>query len=238
MLLSELVKRGVKVIFCDEKHNPQMELLPYYDNYITSKKIFNQIQWDEELKQLVWTSIVKQKILMQAQLLFEMGFVKEYNMLMQYANDCQINDVTNREGHSAKVYFNTIFENDWNRGCGDFKDKALNYGYTIILSAFNREVIKSGYLTQLGIWHKNQFNNFNLSSDLMEPFRILIDRIVLKLNEDDNDFKIKLINVLNEKVFISGKEVLVSNAIEIYVQSVFASLNEKDISLIKFYNFK
>ena len=236
MLLSELVKHGVKVIFCDEKHNPQMELLPYYDNYITSKKILNQIQWDENIKKQVWTKIVKQKILMQAKFLLELGFGKEYSMLMQYADECELNDSTNREGHSAKVYFNTIFADGWHRGCEDFKDRALNYGYTILLSAFNREIIKCGYLTQLGIWHKNPFNNFNLSSDLMEPFRILIDKIVLTLDESDKEYKLKLINVLNQKVFIDGKEQLVTTAIEIYVNSVFRCLNEQDISLIKFYD--
>ena len=38
-LLSELVKKKIKVIFCDEKRNPSSELLPYYGSHDTSIKI-------------------------------------------------------------------------------------------------------------------------------------------------------------------------------------------------------
>lgn len=37
-LLCELVKRKIKVIFCDEKRNPSSELLPYYGCHDTSEK--------------------------------------------------------------------------------------------------------------------------------------------------------------------------------------------------------
>ena len=37
-LLSALVEKKVKVIFCDGKSNPQAELTPYYNNYSTYKK--------------------------------------------------------------------------------------------------------------------------------------------------------------------------------------------------------
>ncbi|MBQ8749256.1 MAG: CRISPR-associated endonuclease Cas1 [Clostridia bacterium] len=106
----------------------------------------------------------------------------------------------------------------------------------MLLSAFNREIAKSGHLTQLGIWHKNQFNDFNLSCDLMEPFRVLIDKIAFEMNDNDDKFKKRLIDILNEKVTINGKSMFVDNAIEIYVQSVIASLNENDVSKIKFFD--
>lgn len=47
-LLCELVKRKIKVIFCDEKRNPCSELMSYYGAYNSSKKIRKQIQWDME----------------------------------------------------------------------------------------------------------------------------------------------------------------------------------------------
>lgn len=37
-LLCELVKRKIKVIFCDEKRNPCSELMPYYGTYNSSKR--------------------------------------------------------------------------------------------------------------------------------------------------------------------------------------------------------
>ena len=38
-LLSELTKKKIKVIFCDEKRNPSSELVPYYGAHDTSEKI-------------------------------------------------------------------------------------------------------------------------------------------------------------------------------------------------------
>ena len=54
----------------------------------------------------------------------------------------------------------------------------LNYGYALILSCFNREIVSNGYITQIGLFHDNMFNPYNLSSDLMEPYRVVVDRMV------------------------------------------------------------
>ena len=54
-LLAELTKKKIKVIFCDEKRNPNSELVPYYGAYDSSKKIKKQIAWNEEYAQGVWT---------------------------------------------------------------------------------------------------------------------------------------------------------------------------------------
>ncbi len=59
---------------------------------------------------------------------------------------------------------------------------ALNYGYSIILSVFSREVVANGYSTQIGIFHDNMYNQYNLACDLMEPFRPFIDAEVIHMN--------------------------------------------------------
>ena len=111
----------------------------------------------------------------------------------------------------------------------------LNYGYAILLACFNRVLTSKGYLTQLGIWHKNEFNEFNLACDLMEPFRILIDRIVFQINKDDQNFKSKILEIFELKVKIAGKEQYFENAISIYVQSVLDALENGGINRIKIY---
>ena len=95
------------------------------------------------------------------------------------------------------------------------------------------------YLTQLGLHHDNGMNPFNLSSDLMEPFRICVDRIVYRerFREFDKEARRKMIAVLNEKVFIQDSEQTVLNAIGIYVRSVFEALNRADPAYIRFYHF-
>ncbi len=237
-LLSELTKNNVKIIFCDEKHNPESELVGFYGNYDNVSKIKQQILWKTETKQLLWQEIVKDKITKQANFLAELKHTKEANMLYEYAQDVKINDITNREGHSAKVYFNTLFGHDFFRRNEGLINNMLNYGYSILLSCFNREIVKQGYLTQLGIWHKNEFNSFNLSCDLMEPFRILIDKMVCELianDENIKDFRTEMLEIFNIQLRINDKNQFFENCIAIYCQNIFDTLNNNDLGKMKFY---
>ena len=111
-LLSELVKRNVKVIVCDEKHNPLAELLPYYGSYNNAYKLKQQIGWDYQIKQMVWTEIIAKKIINQSKHLRYLGKIEQADKLLDYASQIELNDVTNREGHSAKLYFATLFSKD------------------------------------------------------------------------------------------------------------------------------
>lgn len=239
-LLAELTKRKVKVIFCDEKRNPSSELVSLYGSHDTSNKVRKQIAWKEQTKEAVWTEIVTEKIRKQEKLLEILGKGEEADLLTSYLQEMQWNDATNREGHAAKVYFNALFGMDFTRTADTSINAALNYGYSIILSAFNREVTAGGYMTQLGLFHDNMFNAFNLSSDLMEPFRILVDQMVVKMNlsKFEHEEKMQIVNLLNQEVEIDGKVQYVVNAIKVYCKSVFDALNEDDSSLIRFYEFE
>lgn len=101
-LLSELMERKIKVIFCDSKRSPQGELVPYYGCHDTSRKIRAQMQWSEEIQGAVWGKIVAQKIHCQAEFLWELGYQKETAMLRMYEQQLEFQDATNREGHAAK----------------------------------------------------------------------------------------------------------------------------------------
>lgn len=238
-LISELAKRKIKVIFCDEKRNPSCELVNYYGSHDTSNKIRKQIAWKQQTKEAIWTEIVTDKIRKQKDLL-ELLRRKESALLDTYLKEITWNDGTNREGHAAKVYFNSLFGLDFTRTEDSLINAALNYGYSVLMSAFAREIVASGYLTQLGIFHDNMFNQFNLASDLMEPFRILIDREVLMMTLEvfQHSEKMQLVNVLNHEVRIDGKVQYVNNAIKIYCKSVFDALSEDDSALIRFYKIE
>lgn len=235
-LLAELTKKKIKVIFCDEKRNPSSELIGYYGSHDTSNKVRKQIQWNRNIKETVWTEIVTEKIKKQKEFL-EYLRKEESKLLESYLKEIRLNDETNREGHAAKVYFNSLFGVNFTRTSDCPVNAALNYGYSIILSAFTREIVANGYITQLGLFHDNMFNQFNLASDLMEPFRILIDREVAAMTFEEltQEEKMRLVNVLNQEVRIDGKVQYVNNAIKIYCKSVFDALNENDSSLIRFY---
>lgn len=236
-LLSELTKRKIKVIFCDEKRNPSSELVSYYGSHDTSAKVRQQVGWTAEIKKMMWTEIVSEKIRNQQRFLEDLG-KKENVMLTEYLKEIQPGDTTNREGHAAKVYFNAVFGMDFSRSLDIPINAALNYGYGIILSTFNREIVSNGYITQLGLFHDNMFNQFNLGSDLMEPFRILVDRKVYEMKPEkfEKEEKLQLVNILNQEVTIDGKRNYVVNAIKIYCKSVFDAINDNDVSLIRFYS--
>lgn len=235
-LLCELVKKKIKVIFCDEKRNPISELLPYRGSHDTSAKIKKQIEWNDDIKSYIWTEIVSEKIRNQARHLKKWN-LNEASLLYDYLKEIKPGDASNREGHAAKVYFNALFGKDFTRTTDNSINAALNYGYSILLSCFNREICSNGYLTQIGLFHDNMFNPFNLASDLMEPYRIIIDQKVKLMMPDkfDKEEKENIISVLYEEVIISGRKELVSNAIKIYCKSVFDAINENDCALLKFY---
>ena len=239
VLLNELVKNKIKVVFCDEKRNPSSELIQYYGSHDTSLKYKNQLEWSKENKEKIWTRIVYEKIFNQMQFLKKLN-KEEYRLLEQYLSELEWNDSSNREGFAAKVCFNALYGMDFSRNKECFINAALDYGYSIILSAFNREIVASGYFTQLGLCHRNPFNKFNLSSDFMEPFRILVDEEVYNLEgtEFTKDHKNKLINILNKTVIIDDKNQTVANAIKIYCRSLFSALAENDLEYVKMYRYE
>jgi CRISPR-associated endonuclease Cas1 subtype II len=236
-LLCELNKREIKIIFCNEKHNPYGELIPYYGSHDATEKLRSQVAWDEETKGIVWAEIVREKITKQALLLEEQGKTESAVHLLSFADEIKPHDASNREGHAAKVYFNSLFGKDFSRDADTPANACLNYGYMMLLSAFNREISIAGYYTQIGIFHDNMFNPFNLGSDLMEPFRPLIDKCVLGMDpvELTSENKKEIVNVLNWEVMIDGKKNYLLNAIRIYCRSVFDAINAKDVSLLRFF---
>lgn len=212
--------------------------MPYYGSHDTSAKIRNQIAWNDDIKATVWTEIVTEKIRKQKELLERIGKDEEAMLLQNYIKEIQYGDSTNREGHAAKVYFNALFGKEFTRTADCNINAALNYGYSILLSSFTREIVANGYITQLGLFHDNMFNQFNLASDLMEPFRPIVDELVydMELGTFEKEEKMKLVNILNQTVRINDRSEYVNNAVKIYCKSIFDALGDMDIAMIKFYS--
>ncbi len=238
-LLNELTKQKIKVIFCDEKRNPSSELVPYYGCHDTSLKIRSQIEWKTEAKQAVWTAIVGEKIKNQRNNLVYFQ-LNEYELLDTYLDELEFNDETNREGHAAKVYFNAMFGKSFSRSDERPVNAMLNYGYGIILSCVNREIVCNGYITQIGLFHDNMFNHFNLGSDIMEPLRPIVDRRVKECIPEkfDKEEKRTILELLNHEFIVDGKRQTLLNTVKIYVKSVFDAIESCDISKIKFYDYE
>lgn len=235
-LIVKIVSNKIKLIFCDEKNNPCSELVGYYQNYSNYSKICIQINWDNDIKLYLWTAIVKQKIYTELKFLQFLNNLDVTNKLRVYINEVELGDSTNREGHAAKVYFNSLFGKDFVRGSDTNINKYLNYGYSIIASTINREIKCCGYLTEIGIHHIGETNPFNLTYDFIEPLRVIVDYYVKCKNIDETNYKTILNSILSFKVTFNGNEMFLENAIHLYILNLLNYLNgsKKDPIFIEY----
>lgn len=238
-LLAELVNRKVRVIFCDCTRNPLAELHPCHGCHDVTRKSRQQLAWTHDNKQAVWQRIVQEKIRNQIKLLQRHNRLERVKQLESYEVALELDDPSNREGHAAKVYFAGIFGETFKRAQSNSINATLDYGYMILLAVFNRALAAEGLLTQFGLAHKNVYNQWNLSCDLIEPFRPLIDKRVAEMVSSktfafNSEAKRALVRFLHEPIMIDGKRQSLINAVTIYVLSVIRALESGDIDVILF----
>ncbi|CAI2580088.1 CRISPR-associated endonuclease Cas1 [Apilactobacillus kunkeei] len=225
-LINRLNKVNAKIIFSDEYKNPACEIVNNYPNNKSIEKINKQIFWDDGRKEVLWTKIVTRKMINQLSVLK----YKRRDSIQDIKNEIdkiEVGDTSNREAVVARKYFKLLFHNDFSRNQNLAINAALNYGYSILLYNFNREIVSQGFSTYIGIHHHSLENSFNLSSDFMEPFRPIIDYWVSckKMNALTPDIKFGLVEILNMEIFYKEKEMLVKTAINKYVADCFDYLN-------------
>lgn len=237
--LCELLSHKVKVIFCDRQRNPYGELLPCSGSHDSTEKIRRQIAWPQAHKDALWTEIIRAKIRNQRDVLLRWER-PQAELLTQYLAQLQPGDASNREGHAAKVYFNALFGMEFSRALATPVNAALNYGYGLILSAINREISAAGYLTQLGIFHDNVFNAFNLGCDLMEPLRPLIDNEVMGMQPTafEKEQKYALVDLLHTQVTFDGKRQVLLYALRLYCATVFRTLLSGELEELRFIEYE
>ena len=225
-LISKLAQNQTKIIFVDEKDNPVVETAVYYPGARNIAKLKEQFNWDEHLKEVLWTKIVSQKIKNQIAVLENYHLAKDD--VQNELDQLEINDESNREAIAARKYFMLLFDKNFVRRDTSAVNAALDYGYAILLSSFNREIVMNGYLTYFGIHHCSQENQFNLASDLMEPFRPFVDYWVKaheKIKELTPDIKYGLVELLSLEIKFNGKSTLLTNAITVYTRECLKFLS-------------
>jgi CRISPR-associated protein Cas1 len=226
-LINKLAEYRIGIAFCDERHLPCNYLLGLNSYFKVSQNINKQLQWSSQGKALLWQKIVKQKIHNQKELLKHLNLEDTaVNYLDGFEHEVEVNDSTNREGLSAKVYFRALFGADFVRNEDGFDgyNSALNYGYSILRSCVARTIVANGLHPSVGIWHCGCFNAFNLADDCMEIFRPVIDMwTVLNFDCDiilDKNHKIELIDCMNKKLSVNGEKRTVISVIGIYISSI------------------
>ena len=226
MLLKKLADENILTIFCDDKRLPSSQILPYYGRHDSSLQLTRQISWQDDKKSDVWTDIIAQKIINQANHLSQLTFDDSASAIHVLLDALEPFDPSNREGHSARIYFNKLFGNDFTRDANNDINAGLDYGYTLLMSVFAREIVKMGCMTQLGLKHSNQFNDFNLASDIMEPFRIIVDQIVYgHRNKKFGEIRRELFEMFATKYVYGRQEMFLTNIASDYTKRVIAMMN-------------
>lgn len=92
-------------------------------------------------------------------------------------------DPANVEATAAQIYWPDLFGPDFRRRSDTPRTQALDYGYAVLRGIVCRSLVASGLHPGLGLHHSVSGNPFALADDVIEPFRPIVDRIVLRLGE-------------------------------------------------------
>ena len=227
-LLNALTRANVNVIIMNNKYEPSSFVIPISGNHMSLKVVEKQLQWTKIYKSKLWIKIVQNKIFNQAKLVLQLfDNPKDDAYFIEQMDQVQDFDITNREGHVAKVYWHKLFGIDFIRDTNAYKNtiinSALNYGYAILRGMVIRSIIKKGLDPRFSLFHKSFSNFFALGSDLMEAFRPIVDRVVYKYRELETltiDLKDELTIALTQKVKLDDKKFYLNRAIDIYIDAL------------------
>ena len=235
-LIEQLSANNASLILCDEKHSPACELMPLSKNDNTAGCIMDQVTWSKIQKDDMWAEIIRLKISNQIRALKKCRATVP-DALYEYLNNVQSGDKDNREGLAARIYFRALFGNDFIRYAPDDINAALNYAYSLVLSTVSRALVMYGYSTVLGIHHISRSNRFNLSCDLMEPFRPFMDVLVYRhrARSFDKIFKRELIKGLQQRLIYNSRHMTMEDAIASFVLHCTKMLTEGKTNLPEVY---
>jgi len=212
-VLAELASQGAMVVVTGNNHVPQAMMLPL-GIPATQAEIFRiQAQVSLPVMKRAWQQVVQAKLTAQAAVLKAKG--RQADLLEALVSQVRSGDPDNIEARSAKYYWHKLFDGvEFKRNSeGDGINALLNYGYGVLRAIVARAVCSSGLHPALGIHHHNRYDNYCLASDLMEPFRPLVDRGVIGVVGDgathhvelSRDNRQHLLNLFSGRMVVEGR---------------------------------
>lgn len=187
--IAALLDNNAAIITCSSTHHPTGMMLPIDGHDTQSERFRYQIDASQPLKKQLWQQTIQAKILNQAAVLADRG--TEYENMLYWAKSVRSGDPDNYEGRAAAYYWKNVFPKkvEFFRGRnGDPPNNLLNYGYAILRAIVARSLVCSGLLPTLGIHHRNKYNAYCLADDIMEPYRPYVDKIVLRIIDNGENF--------------------------------------------------
>ncbi|MCP3736579.1 type II CRISPR-associated endonuclease Cas1 [Sphingomonas sp. RP10(2022)] len=180
-LVAALAERGAPVVFCGSNHAPVAVTLPIEGHHAQNARF--RAQWDasKPLAKQLWRRVVSAKIVMQGSLLAARG-VAGAEAFPMIARRVKSGDTDNLEAQAARRYWPLLMGREFRRDRDSPGANALlNYGYAVMRATVARAVVAAGLHPTIGINHANRGNAFALADDLVEPFRPLVDALVVAM---------------------------------------------------------
>ena len=230
--LSSLVDAGIGVMLCGDDHMPNGLLLPLGAHSRHAAIVDDQLAISKPLQKRLWQRIVRAKIENQATVLDLLGL--DDSSVKAISKTVQSGDTNNRESVAAGLYFRALAPKGGRRS-GPITP-ALDYGYTVLRAGVGRTAVAGGWLVSRGIHHCNNLNAFNLVDDLIEPFRPVVDLLVMSEGlggELDPETKRRLAEVFEYLVATPQGKMTVQVAIEVELDSLKAAVRGRDASLLQ-----
>lgn len=232
-LITKCGEYNITLFSCNQKHQPNVVLTPFYQHSRNTKIAINHINMSEPLKKRLWQKIIKQKIKNQSDVLKILFNNDELDI---YHDKVKSGDTTNIEAQASKKYWAILFDN-FKRHSDSKHNAALDYGYAIIRGTISKFVASGGLIPCLGVHHCNELNPFNLVEDLIEPFRPFVDLLVsniktLEEQELTKEDKGYLLNILNMQCRYKDGQITIQNACEKVCQSFAKCIEQNDSSTL------
>lgn len=179
--LAGIAVNGGIVVVTDSKFQPAGMLLPLDAHYAQGERFRMQAAVAQPVHKRLWQQTVRSKISAQAAVLKRLS--EHDGGLSHLGSRVTSGDTGNHEAQAAQRYWPLVFNNPHfrrNREADD-QNRLLNYGYAVLRALTARAICSVGLHPALGMHHHNRYDPFALSSDLMEPFRPLVDETVARI---------------------------------------------------------
>lgn len=195
-IIKEAQRHGISLFFLKNNFDKYATIQAQAEgNYLLRMK---QYALSEAEEMRMAKNIVSNKISNQIALLRQKDkSVSEIQNLLEKIPSAQDSkELLGIEGNATRIYFRNYFDDiDWCRRMPRVKPDIPNFlmdmGYTYLFNLANALLGLYGFDTYKGIYHKLFFQRRSLACDIIEPFRCIIDKQILKsynlkqINEKD-----------------------------------------------------
>ncbi len=154
-------------------------------NYLLREKQYASSRDFSIAKRVVINKLVNQQILLKNTTSIEAKRVFEKEIEKKMENTLTSKELLGIEGSATKLYFQEYFkEMNWYRRLPrakvDVNNLLMDIGYTMLFNFVDALLNLYGFDTYKGVYHTLFFQRKSLVCDIVEPFRCIIDKQIVK----------------------------------------------------------